>query len=134
MRAFDAPNRSVCTAKRSLTNTPMQALVLLNDPQFIEASQYLAKKMIAEEGNLDSKIKQIFRQMIGKSPSGIQIEELIQLFEEEKNRFSKDPKTAEAFLSHGQYPFDKNFPKADWAAMTVVVNTLMNFDGFYTKR
>ncbi|MEZ4851830.1 MAG: DUF1553 domain-containing protein [Bacteroidia bacterium] len=98
MRAFDAPNRSVCTVKRSLTNTPMQALVLLNDPEFIEASRNLAEEVLNTEYSLQGKIVHVFDLMMGYAPSSAQAYELRQLFEEEKDRFSRYPASAKSIF------------------------------------
>ncbi len=86
MAIFDAPNRSVCTAQRQRTNTPMQALVLLNDPQFIEASRELAKNILQQSEELNIQISLAFRKLTGRKPSNEELNQLQQLYEEEKKR------------------------------------------------
>lgn len=134
MTAFDAPNRSVCTAKRQYTNTPMQALVLLNDPQFVEASRYLAQATLALDSELDQGIAWAFRRLTGVEIDGNQLNILTDLFQEELTRFAKTPIDAEAYGSIGQAALAEGLDPARLASMTVVVNTIMNFDDFYMKR
>jgi len=134
MTVFDAPNRSVCTAQRQRTNTPMQALVLLNDPQFIEASRELAKNVLQQHQALDIQISLAFRKLTGRTPSNNELNQLQQLYEEEKNRFLEKREDTKSFLSIGQYAFEESLPLEDLAAMTLTVNTMMNFDEFYMKR
>lgn len=134
MTAFDAPNRSVCTAQRQRTNTPMQALVLLNDPQFVEASRVLAERVLREEEQLDARIGLAFRLLTGRVPQDHQLSVLRQLQEMEQDRFTAAPDSARAYIATGQFTVDTGYNPAELAAMTVVVNTIMNFDDAYTKR
>lgn len=134
MTVFDAPNRSVCVAQRQRTNTPMQALVLLNDPQFVEAARELAQRMCQQYDELDTQLRVAFRLLTGRYPSDGQLNELRALYREEHARFAEKPEAARQFLSIGQYPPADTIPSVDLAALTVAVNTMMNFDGFYTKR
>lgn len=134
MTAFDAPNRSVCTAQRQRTNTPMQALVLLNDPQFVEASRVLAERVLEQEEAIDRQVSLAFRRLTGRQPDRQQLQLLLQLQEEEKERFNTDPSAARDYVAIGQFPPDNTTDPAELAALTLVVNTIMNFDDFYTKR
>ena len=134
MTAFDAPNRSVCTAQRQITNTPMQALVLLNDPQFVEASRVLAERVLAQQKAVNERIGLAFRLLTGREPNSLQLQELQDLLGEEKARFEAAPDAARDYVLIGQYPPEEGQDTVELAAMTVVVNTIMNFDDFYTKR
>ena len=134
MSAFDAPNRSICTAQRQITNTPMQALILLNDPQFVEASIKLAEQLFLEESNMKNRIIKAFRLMTGRFPDAQQLNQLQTLYEEEELRFRQTPKAAIQYLNTGQFPPSKSMPPTALAAMSLVVNTIMNFDEFYMKR
>lgn len=134
MTAFDAPNRSVCTAKRQYTNTPMQALVLLNDPQFVEASRYLAQETFREKGSLADQINWAFRRLTGRQASEQQLKILTTLFAEEKAQFQRQLQDAEQYSSIGKSTRNENIDAAALASMTLVVNTIMNFDDFYMKR
>lgn len=134
MTAFDAPNRSVCRAKRQYTNTPMQALVLLNDPQFVEASRYLAQAVLEGSQELDKGIAWAFRKLTGLKIDERQLSILTDLFQEELTRFEETPIKAEAYGAIGQAAPAEGLDPAQLASMTVVVNTIMNFDDFYMKR
>ncbi|PHN08112.1 DUF1553 domain-containing protein [Flavilitoribacter nigricans] len=134
MTAFDVPNRSVCTAERQRTNTPMQALVLLNDPQFVEASRVLAERVLDQETELAPRISLAFRLLTGREPRPLQLRELVALQEEEQARFSEATDAARDYVLTGQFPPADHRDPVELAAMTVVVNTIMNFDEFYTKR
>ncbi len=134
MTAFDAPNRSVCTAKRQYTNTPMQALVLLNDPQFVEASRYLAQTVLRRYQESDQGIAWAFRKLTGVNIDGNQLNILTDLFQEELARFKNTPIDAKAYGSIGQATKAEEVDPAQLASMTIVVNTIMNFDDFYMKR
>lgn len=134
MTAFDAPNRSVCTAKRQYTNTPMQALVLLNDPQFVEASRALAQAAIEFDEDLKHRIRWVFRRLTGLEINDNQLGILLELFKEEQNRFKESPLTAQAYNKIGSFPQRKGHDPLELASMTLVVNTIMNFDDFYMKR
>lgn len=134
MTAFDAPNRSVCTVQRSRTNTPMQALVLLNDPQFVEASRELAERVRESCRQEEDQIRRAWRLLTGKRLEQAALLQLMQLLEEEKIRFGKDVPAAKAYLSIGQYPPRSTSDPVGLASLTVVVNTIMNLDACYTKR
>ena len=135
MTTFDAPSREVCTMKRENTNTPLQALVLLNDPQFVEASKVLAQKMQYEGGNsLKEQINYAFKSCTGR---GVMAEEerlLIQLYNQHYEIFSKSPNDAEKLLGVGEYVLDKNLDKIKTASLAMVSNTILNHDDAYMKR
>ncbi len=123
MAAFDAPTRSICTAQRQITNTPMQALVLLNDPQFVEASINLAEQLFLEPTNLEQRITKAFRLMTSRLPSTEQLNQLQLLYKEEEARFQKNPKAAMEYLQTGQFSPPKSLTPTSLAAMALVVNT-----------
>lgn len=134
MTAFDAPNRSICTAKRQYTNTPMQALVLLNDPQFVEASRYLAQDAIVKKDNLEGQINWVFRKLTGIYATPKQLKILMVLFTEERARFQAQQQGARQYSSIGAAALAAELDPVELASLTVVVNTIMNFDDFYMKR
>ncbi|MFT4565135.1 MAG: hypothetical protein ACI9FN_000083 [Saprospiraceae bacterium] len=134
MAAFDAPNRSECTTQRQITNTPMQALVLLNDPQFVEASIKLAEQVFLENINLEKRITTAFRLLTSRKPTKEQLNLLELLYQEEEARFQQTPKAAIQYLQTGQFAPMDSLPPISLAAMSLVVNTIMNFDEFYMKR
>ena len=135
MIAFDAPNRSVCIVKRENTNTPLQALVLLNDPQFVEASRVLAERMQKEGGDaLEDQTRYAFRLVTGRQPSSPELDLLIEQYQDEAKRFEEDPKSALDLLKVGEYVFDKNLDERHTAALAMVASTILNHDEAYMKR
>ena len=135
MTAFDAPSREVCIIKRENTNTPLQALVLMNDTQFVEASKVLAQRMQQEGGgSLENQIAYGFRLAISRYPKEAETAILKDLYDQQMTRFDKNPKEAEALLSVGQKVLDKTLDKKGTAALTMVANTILNHDETYMKR
>jgi len=135
MLAFDAPSRDVCTIKRENTNTPLQALVLMNDIQFVEASKILAERMQKEGGNtLDEQIAHAFRLALSRFPKEEEKTILKGLFETQSERFDKNPKEALDLLSVGNKEIDKSLNFKTTAALTMVANTILNHDETYMKR
>ena len=135
MLAFDVPNRAVCTVKRENTTTPLQALVLMNDPQFVECARVLAERIQHEGGNtIGSQVQYAFRLLCGRYPDDTELQLLQQQFETALERYETAPEAAEALLSVGEYPRDDNLEKNQTAALVLIANTIMNFDGAYMKR
>ena len=135
MLTFDAPSREVCTAKREATTTPLQALVLLNDPQFIEAARVLAERLAREHrADVDARITAGFRALLGREPQRLERRVLAQLYQEQLDYFTAQPSAAEQYLTIGEMPREKSLAAIPLAAMTVVIGTLMNHDEFVMKR
>ena len=134
MIAFDAPNRSVCVVKREKTNTPLQALVLLNGPQFVEAARVLAQRVLRDSNKAETQLRLAFRLVCGRDPDDQELELLVAQNRSALNRFKSNPESADTFLKVGEYPMDQNLDKNQTAAMTIVANTILNFDEAYTKR
>jgi hypothetical protein len=135
MLTFDAVSREVCTAKRETTTTPLQALVLLNDPQFVEAARVLGERLLKENPtDIDARIRGAVRTLIGRPPDEKEIAVLRKLFDEQKSLFAKDMDAAEKFLNTGESPWDKSLPHAEFAATTTLVSAVMNLDEFVVER
>jgi len=135
MVTFDAMSREVCTAKREATATPLQSLVLLNDPQFVEAARVLAErelKRFPDDGA--ARNREAFRTLIGRVPDEVEAGILARLFAEEKDLFTRNSDNAAKLLDTGESEWDGALPRADFAAMTTVVNAIMNFDEFVVVR
>lgn len=127
MVIFDAASRNQCTVKRQSTNTPLQALVLLNDPQFVEASQALAYQMMTEGGkNLKQRIDYAFRWATSRKPDLGELIILESLFNDELKEFQKYPDKADDFLNIGGFNSKENLNSQELAAYGVVANTIMN--------
>lgn len=135
MTAFDAPSREVCTVKRENTNTPLQALVLMNDIEFVEASKVLAQRMQKEGGNtLDDQIAYGFRLAVSRFPKEAEVKIFSDFFNAQYERFEKYPEEAAKLLSVGRKQLDESLDKKKTAALTMVANTILNHDETYMKR
>jgi len=135
MTAFDAPDRSICTVKREKTNTPLQALVLLNDPQFVEAARVLAERMQKEGGeSIDSQLQYAFRLLCGRKLTGKESQLMTQQYQLAISKYQQQPIAADELLAIGEYPLDESLDKTKTAALTIVANTMINFDEVYMKR
>lgn len=134
MTTFDAPNREICTIRRPRTNTPLQALVTLNDPVYVEAAQGLARRMIRNGGSLVAdRIGYGFRCCLARPPSDAEIDRLAQLHEEARQRFAAAPDQAEKIATVPLGPAAE-FDTVDLAAWTVVANVLLNLDEMFMSR
>ncbi len=135
MLIFDANERNVCTVKRQTTSTPLQALVLLNDPQYVETSRMLAERMQREGGDeLAEKITYGFRLLTSRPPLAQELIILEKLYQEEQERFQQDTESAVKLLSVGAHQRNTELDVSQTAALAVVANIMMNHDEFYTKR
>jgi hypothetical protein len=135
MLTFDATSREVCTAKREVTSTPLQALVLLDDPQFVEAARVLGERLLkAFPDDLDARIRGTFRALTGRAPDEHELEILRRLFSEQRAQFARQPESAEKFLDTGESAWDRTLPRAEFAATTLLVSAVMNYDEFVMKR
>ena len=135
MMALDASKRDVCRAKRETTATPLQALVLMNGPQFVEAARKLGESMVREHGdNIYSIIKDMFRKLTSREPSEREIVLMQKLHKEQLANFQKDNKATEAFLGVGASPNAIDLDKPQVAAAGVLAKALMNFDEAVVKR
>lgn len=132
MTTFDATNREVCVVERESTTTPLQALVLLNDPQFVEAARVLAERTLA--GRRDGAIDAIFRTVLTREPMPAERDILDQLYAEQLDWFSQHPDEAESYLAVGEIPRDESLDPAESAAMTAVAQAIFNLDEFQVKR
>lgn len=134
MATFGAPNREVCTVRRGSTNTPLQALVTLNDPVFIEAAQALARRMSVQEGDLVAKIEFGFQLTLSRPPTKIETTRLISLYDATRVRYSADTKLAQEMATNPIGPLPEGANAADLATLTVVANVLLNLDETLMKR
>lgn len=135
MTTFDATSREVCIARRERTATPLQALVLLNDPQFVEAARVLAEKLIREEGStVESRLAIAFRLLTSRTPSAAERGVLVRFYNDQHEHFAARPGDAKALLAVGETPRDEKLDATDLAATTMAVRLLLNFDECVTKR
>ncbi len=129
MVTFDAPKRDVCTVKREATASPLQPLIILNGPQFVEASRVLAERLITEyPADGDAQIEKAFLLLTSRYPENNEFALLRDFLDHQVNEFRSDPEGAKRFLEVGQAPIPLEIDAIELAAKTVVINTLMNFN------
>jgi hypothetical protein len=128
MATFDAPNREVCALRRPRSNTPLQALVTLNDPVYIEAAQALGRRMSQSTGSIDEKICYGFRLCLARPPHDSELQRLNDFFRRAAATFSKDAGKAEQMATEPLGALPPGADKASLAAWTAVGNVLLNLD------
>ncbi len=120
MATFDAPTREFCVVRRDVTNTPLQALVLWNDEQFVEAARLLAQR--------DGDVAAMFRRCTGRSPDPRELRVLNQTLSHFQRRFESSPDDARKLLSKGEAPLPTEYEPATLAALTMTANTILSLD------
>lgn len=133
MSMFDASERASCMSRRQKTNTPLQALVMMNDPGFLEAAKVMGESM-SLESDINKAITLAYRKLTGKSPSSKELSLLRSLQKVELDKFTAKPDRAIGWLSSGIYTIQHASDKAVVAANAVVASTIMNSDACITKR
>ena len=134
MTNFDATGRDVCVVERSKTNTPLQALNLLNDPQFVEAARVLAQRVQNSTARTGDQLAQAFRLVTGRRATEAEVNVLRELYREELARYQAAPSAADSLLAIGEYPLPETLDRPRTAALTSVGNILFSFDEAYVKR
>ena len=134
LATFDAPDRETCTVRRARTNTPLQALVLMNDPTYVEASRKLAERILLEGGaTTDDRIAFAFRLTIARKPTAREFVVLRRVFEQQLVRFQADPADATKLLSVGESPRNEKLTAVELAAWSAVASVILNLDETVTK-
>ena len=134
MATFDAPSREVCALRRIRTNTPLQAFVTMNDPAYVEASQALARRIIAEGGAINQeRAAWALRLCLARPAAQAQIDAIVALFESELAHFKTDAAAAEKMATEPLGKLPQGVDPAEAAAWTVVANVLLNMDGVLMK-
>lgn len=128
MMAFDMPSREFCLPRRLATNTPLQALVTLNDPVYVEAALHLAKQLPIGSGK--NTLAQLYQRAIFEQPSAQTLATLQEIYETAKAHFEVEPEAVHQLFAQAA---DSPNPDVNLAALTVVANTVMNLDAFLTK-
>jgi Protein of unknown function (DUF1553)/Protein of unknown function (DUF1549)/Concanavalin A-like lectin/glucanases superfamily len=129
MLTFDATSREGCTARRELTTTPLQALVFLNDPQFVEASRVLAESLLQNHGDrLNDRWDELFRRLISRLPTEQERQIINDLYLEQLKYFESDPSQINEFVQVGTRPVSDALDRAQLAATTVVAQTVIAYD------
>jgi hypothetical protein len=134
MLLFDAPFRETCTLRRPRTNTPLQALNLLNDPTYVEAARFLAQRMMREGGeSAESRLTLGFRLITARPPRTAELAILKTSLERTLREFRDDPASAAAFLKVGEAATDATLSVPELAGYTALASTLLNLDEAVTK-
>jgi hypothetical protein len=134
LNTFDAPEREVCTARRSRTNTPLQALVLMNDPTYLEAARKLAEKTMRLGGTTaESRAIYAFRSALSRSPTQAEKDLIVKLYHQRLDKLRNDPVAAKSLLAVGDSARDESLPEAELAAWTSVMSVILNLDELITK-
>ncbi|MCP5526973.1 MAG: PSD1 domain-containing protein [Verrucomicrobiales bacterium] len=127
--SFDACTREEGSAERTPSNTPLQALTLLNDPIFVEAARVFAGRILREGGDQpEARLAWAVRQTLGRAPHPAETGILIDLYQSERERYAADPEAAKALSSVGRAPASEDLPPVELAAWTEVARTLINLD------
>jgi len=134
MVSFDAPSRELCVMRRSTTNTPLQALVLLNDPQFVEASRALAQRILREAPQgIEPKIAFAFELATARLPTSQELSIFRDAYHRALEEFRSNPKRALAYLQVGESDRDRKIDPAEHAAWTSVASIILNLSETITK-
>ncbi len=133
MVAFDAPNREVCTVARGNTVTPLQALVTLNDPQFVEAARALAERTLRASGDDTARLRRAFAACTSRPPEPAELAVLGKALARERSRYAKDAAAATALLAVGESARDPALPPAEHAAWTQIASLLLNLSETLTR-
>tara|TARA_Y100000814_G_C12150913_1_gene340887 strand:- start:218 stop:622 length:405 start_codon:yes stop_codon:yes gene_type:complete len=134
METFNAPNREHCVMVRERTNTPLQALVTLNDPQFVEAARHLATHALQRsKPEFQERIQWLGRRILGRPFRSEEIPVLQASFDELLVHYQAHFEAAEQLLTVGDSEFDGSLPPDELAAWTMMVNAIMNLDEVLNK-
>ena len=133
MVAFDAPTREYCAPKRMVTNTPLQALVLWNDPQFVDAARVTAERIILATDQDEERVDLLFRSCTSSEPSTGISEAMIETLQEFRSRFEVDSTSARNLVSIGEAPVNEELAPEEVAAWTMLVNAVLSSDAAIVK-
>lgn len=134
MATFDAPSRELCTVKRTRSNTPLQALVTLNDPVYVEAAQALARRIVREGGETpEARIAFALRLCLARPANPEQAQRLLALYQNELEHYRAHPDAAKALATEPLGPLPEGWDAAETAAWTSVANVLLNLDGVLAR-
>ena len=134
LMAFDAPTREFCTIRRASTNTPLQALVLWNDEQFVEASRVLAQRTLTENGSDHDRLVFMFRSCLARRPQAEELEVITSALVEFRERFSTKPEDAVELTTIGETPVSADLDPVELASWTMIANAMLNLHETISQR
>jgi len=130
---FDTSSRQVCTVRQARTNTPLHALILMNDVTFVEAARVWAERLMKTENTPDARMAAAFRQATARSPNAVEQKVIFAGYQRVLKQYQGDLAAAEKLVSTGEYARDKSLNVAEHAAMTAMVSMILNLDEAITK-
>jgi hypothetical protein len=133
MVAFDAPNRETCVVSRPSTTTPLQALVLLNDVQFVEASRAFAERIIARSDHDADRLRWAFAETTSRLPNDNEFTVLMRTLARERAHYAENESAARKYLANGESPRSENIPPAEHAAWSQIAALLLNLSETVTR-
>ena len=133
MRLFDQPSREFCTVKRTQTNTPLQALALMNEVTYVEAAKKFAERMVLEGKTVEQAVTWGFRSATSRFPEDKELEILLSGYRKRLAFYLQNPQAAEALLSQGESLVADHLPKGQLAALATVANVILNLDEVINK-
>ena len=133
MTTFDAPDRETCVARRGRTNTPLQALVLMNDPTYLEAARALATRLLAEPGDDATRVNTAWLRAVGRTPTPDETTVVSTVLGAARQRFQGDPAAAEQFLIAAGGPVPDGVDRPSLAAWTTIASVILNLDETISK-
>jgi hypothetical protein len=128
LMTFDAPDRETCVVRRARTNTPLQALVLWNDPTYVEASRKLAERVLKAGGDDSVRLRTAFTLLVGRAPNKTENKVLVAALQKQRANFTAAPDKAKEIVSVGESPASAEFAAPELAAWTMVCSLIMNLD------
>ena len=134
MKSFDAPAREECTAERPRSNTPLAALVLLNDPSYVEAARVFAEQILASEMTTDEeRVTQATRQALSRDPNEQEIEILTSLMQQQRAHYQSHPEAAKELIAVGLAPVNDSLDPVETATLLSATRAIMNMHEFITR-
>ncbi len=134
MTTFDAPKRTSCTIRRSRTNTPLQALVLMDDVQFVEAARKLGERLLHEGGDTPrARVRHAFERVLSRPPTAEEMRLMLEEYRSQRARYKENPTAARKLIRRGEAPVDETLDPVELAAWTMVGHVLLNLSETITK-
>ncbi|MEK6249218.1 MAG: DUF1553 domain-containing protein, partial [Planctomycetales bacterium] len=134
MAAMDAPNREVCTMRRQRTSTPLMALVMMNDPTYVEAARSLAQRIMLEAGpSTEDRVRLAYEITLGRQPEATEVAELVDLYQRQLVVYQRDSDSAASLLAVGETLRDESLDTSEHAAWTCLTSVLLNLDETISK-
>ena len=134
MATFDGSGREMCRVRPRRTNTPLQALTLMNDVTFVEAARILAQRAMVEHQTPADRLASMFRRVLARTPGARELQVLHDGLERHLDEFHRHPQDARQLISAGEYPLDESLDASQLAAYTTIASLLLNLDEAVTKQ